>query len=216
MTWHLNLRIPGAALLLLAAAGLAWHGQPGVEQKWNLLAPEFTPHLIEREVYIDPGELFHLMNDDYIDLLIFDVRNESDWNQFHLVDAEHVTLADLPAQRDRLLSLPENAVLVVVSNDEILATEAWQHLMVIARPNAYILAGGLNLWLNIYAVPEDEIAGHGEANLARPDGTLRHHFNLALGHRHAAARPDEHHTAPRAYTAKVKLMKKLVRAGGCS
>lgn len=216
MKRHLDLRVPGAVALLLAAAGLAWHGQPDIAQKWDLLAPEFTRQLTEREVYIDPGELLQLMNNDYIDLLIFDVRNESDWNQFHLVDAEHVTLAELPAQRDRLLSLPENAVLVVVSNDEMLATEAWQHLMVIARPNAYILAGGLNLWLNIYGVPEEEVAGHGKANLARPDGTLRHRFTLSLGNRHAAARPDEHRTAPRAYTAKVKLLKKIVKAGGCS
>ena len=139
-----DLRVPGAAALLLAAAGLAWHGQPGVAQQWEFLAPQYESRLTEREVHIDPAELLHLMNDDYIDLLIFDVRDESDWNQFHLADAERVALDQLPQQRDRLRALPENAVVVVVSNDEILATEAWKRLMVIARPNVYILAGGLN------------------------------------------------------------------------
>jgi rhodanese-related sulfurtransferase len=215
VNWLPDLRVSGAAALLLAAAGLAWHGQPGVEQKWEWLASKYEPRLIEREVYIDPAELLQLMNDDYIDLQIFDVRNESDWNQFHLADSERIPLDALPAQRERLRALPENAVLVVVSNDEILATEAWKRLMVIARPNVYILEGGLNLWLNLYAVSEDEIAGHGQRSLAQPDGRLRHQFKRALGARHAAARPDQHLTPQREYTPKVRLLKKIAKAGGC-
>ncbi len=215
MTRSPDLRLPGAAALLLAALGLAWHGQPGVAQKWEFLAPRYEPRLLQREVYIDPAELLQLMNDDYIELLIFDVRNESDWNQFHLADAERIALDQLPAQRDRLRALPENAVLVVVSNDEMLATEAWKHLMVIARPNAYILEGGLNLWLNIYAGAEESVAGHAHTGLAPPDGTLRHRFKLALGARHAAARPDEHLAPQREYSPRVRLLKKLAKAGGC-
>ncbi len=210
-----DLRVPGAAALLLAAAGLAWHGQPGVAQQWEFLAPQYASQLNERQVYIDPAELLHLMNDDYIDLLIFDVRGESDWNQFHLADAERVALDQLPSQRDRLRALPENAVVVVVSNDEILATEAWKHLMVIARPNAYILAGGLNLWLDLYGSPEQQLADQGEAGATQPNGRLRHRFKMALGARHAAARPDEHHTPQRDYTPKVRLLKKIAKAGGC-
>jgi hypothetical protein len=210
-----DLRVPGAAALLLAAAGLAWHGQPAVEQQWEFLAPRYESRLIERQVYIDPAELLYLMNDDYIDLLIFDVRDESDWNQFHLADAERVPLDQLPSQRDRLRALPENAVLVVVSNDEMLATEAWKRLMVLAKPNVYILEGGLNLWLNIYGVPAEEVAGHGRTSLAQPNGRLRHRFKMALGARHAAARPDEHLTPQRDYTPKVQLFKKVARAGGC-
>ena len=155
------------------------------------------------------------MNDDYIDLLIFDVRDESDWNQFHLADAERIALDQLSSQRERLRALPENAVVVVVSNDEMLATEAWKRLMVIARPNVYILEGGLNLWLNIYGVPAEEVAGHGQTDLAQPNGRLRHRFKMALGARHAAARPDEHVAPQREYTPKVRLLKKIAKAGGC-
>ena len=155
------------------------------------------------------------MNDDYIDLLVFDVRDESDWNQFHLADAERIALDQLSSQRERLRALPENAVVVVVSNDEMLATEAWKRLMVIARPNVYILEGGLNLWLNIYGVPAEEVSGHGQTDLAQPNGRLRHRFKMALGARHAAARPDEHLAPQRDYTPKVQLLKKIARAGGC-
>ena len=210
-----NLPVLGGGLLLAAAGALALYGQPDLEQKWTLMAPEFAARLENREAYIDPAELLHLMNDDYIDLIIYDVRDERDWNIFHLVDAERVALDDLPAQRKRLRGLSELAVVVVVSNDEIRATQAWKRLIALAKPNAYILEGGINHWLNVYGVADEEHEKHGAASLSKPDGTLRHPFKLALGARHAAAQPDEHHTPERTYTTKVKLLKKVARAGGC-
>ena len=93
------------------------------------MAPEYASRLEYREVYIDPAELLHLMNDDYIELIIYDVRDERDWNIFHLVDAERIDIADLPAQGKRLHDLSELGVVVVVSNDEILATRAWKQLV---------------------------------------------------------------------------------------
>ena len=215
MNRYRNMRVAGALILLLASAALALYGQPSLEQKWSFMAESVGSGLAERQVYIDPGELLALMNNDYIDLIIYDVRAETDWNWFHLLDSERVDLDKLAAQRDRLLALPENAVVVVVSNDEIAATEAWKRLMALARPNAYILEGGLNHWLNIYGVAGEESGDHGETSLATPDGTLRHPFKLALGERHAATRPDEHRAPQRDYTPKVKLLKKIARAGGC-
>ena len=204
----------GAVVLLGAALGLVWHGQPSLAEKWKYLAPKYVERLLQREVYIDPAELLHLMNDDYIDLLIWDVRDESDWNQFHLADSERITLADLPAQRNRIRDLSGLSVLVFVGNDESAATEAWKQAMVLAKPNAYILEGGLTHWLDIYGVADDEEAGHGRASLL-PDGRLRHPFKLALGDRHAASRPDEHYTPHREYQPKVKLLKKVAKSRGC-
>ena len=208
-------QILGAGMLLLSAAGLAMVGQPDLKQKWEFLAPEYASRLTHREVFIDPAELLHLMNDDYIELIIFDVRDERDWNVFHLVDAERIPLEELPTQRKRLRKLSALGVVVVVSNDEALATEAWKRLMALAKPNAYILEGGLNHWLNIYGVDTEETGDHGTASLSRPDGTLRHPFSMALGARHAAARPDEHIAPQREYTPRVKLLKKIAKAGGC-
>jgi len=210
-----NPRVLGAIFLLAAAAALALHGQPDLVQKWDYMAPEYASRLEYREVYIDPAELLHLMNDDYIELIIYDVRDERDWNIFHLVDAERIDIADLPAQGKRLHDLSELGVVVVVSNDEILATRAWKQLMALAKPNAYILEGGINHWLNVYGVVADEHDNHASVSLARPDGTLRHPFRLALGARHAAARPDEHRVPQRGYKEKVKLLKKVKKAGGC-
>ena len=220
----MSVRIPnvlGALALLAAAGGLALYGQPDVEQKWAFLAPEYQPKLDQRQVQLDPAELLGLMQDDYIKLLIVDVRPESDWNMFHLKDAERIAVENLPDHRKRFAELPFNAVVVLVSNDEMLATRAWQHLMAIAQPNAYILEGGLNKWLNVYGHPDDQKAaddrtqGQGTADLDKADGTLRHPFRLALGSRHPAASPDPHDFPERPYDTKVKLLKKIVKKGGC-
>jgi len=211
-----RLQLAGAALLLLASVALALHGQPNPEQKWAYMAPQYRHLLDERLVYIDPAELLSLMNDDYIQLVVYDVRNERDWNLFHLVDSERMPLESLPGQRDRLLALPENAVVVLVSNDEKLATQAWKHLMVIAKPNAYILEGGLNHWLDIYGVAPEDAGGQDQTATVLQDGTMRHPFAQALGDRHAAAQPDEHHFPARSYEKRVRLIKKIAKAGGCS
>ncbi|MEN8762802.1 MAG: rhodanese-like domain-containing protein [Thiogranum sp.] len=210
-----DLRVPGVLILLLAAGGLAWHGQPSLERKWEFMAPQLESRLQEREVYIDPAELLDLINDDYIHLVIYDVRREPYWNEFRLVDSERMPLDRISGERDRLRAMPDNTVIVVVSNDEMLATEGWKRLMVIAKPNAYILEGGLNHWLNIYGVADEEVGDHGKASLGKPDGTLRHRFKLALGDRHAASQPDEHLTPDREYSSKVRLLKKIAKAGGC-
>jgi rhodanese-related sulfurtransferase len=209
------MRLAGALILLLVSAGLALHGQPSLQQKWGFMAEQYGARLTGRQVYIDPAELLDLINNDLIDLLIYDVREESDWNWFHLVDAERLDPDALEAQRDRLMAMPENGVVVVVSNDELAATEAWKRLMALAKPNAYILEGGLNHWLNIYGIASEESDSHGATSLVRPDGTLRHPFKSALGDRHAAARPDERHVPQRDYTPKVKLLKKIAKVGGC-
>lgn len=208
-----QLHLLGAAALLLASAGLAWVGQPDPMQRWRYLAPELEPRLAQRQVQIDPAELMELMHNDYIDLELIDVRNERDWNLFHLWGAERIPAEDLVAQHKRFAQLPSNGVIVLMSNDEAGATEAWKLLMATAsRPNAYVLAGGINRWLDEFT-PEPGQGPRGEQ--AAPDETLRHPLAWALGSRHPAALPDPHHFKTAQFVKRVKLQKRVVKKGGC-
>jgi len=203
----------GAAVLLLLAAGLAWHGQPAPEEKWQFIAAELEPRLTERQVQIDPAEMLELMYNDYIDLRLIDVRNERDWNLFHLRGAQHIPLDGLLEYRQRFAKLPENGVIVFVSNDERDATEAWKLVMANAqRPNAYILAGGLNRWLGEYAQPR---SGAKSVEQAGEEETLRYPMTWALGARHPASLPDQHAVQTHEFTKRVKLQKRVVKKGGC-
>ena len=200
-------------MLLLASAGLAWYGQPTPAQKWHFMSSELAPRLTERRVQIEPAELAELMRNDYIDLQIIDVRNERDWNLFHLWGAERIPPEQLISHRQRFAELPGNGVMVIVSNDEVDATEAWKQIMVTAsQPNAYILAGGVNRWLAEFAPGHHgrKITTEGAA-----DESLRYPVKKALGSRHPAAFPDTHHIKTLEFESKVKLQKRVVMKGGC-
>ena len=208
-----HLHVPGAALLLLAALGLAWHGQPGPQERWQFIAPELEPRLTHRQVQIEPAELAQLMRNDYIDLAIIDVRDERDWNLFHLWGAERIPREALFSHRKRFANLPPNGVLVFVSNDEIAATEAWKLVMASAiQPNAYILAGGINRWLAEFAPGQHRRRHTADES---PDETLRYPVKKALGSRHPAALPDPHHMKELDFTRRVKLKKRITVKGGC-
>jgi len=207
------LHVAGATLLLLAAATLAWYGQPTPAEKWEFLAPELEPRLTQRQVQIEPAELAQLMHNDYIDLAIIDVRSERDWNLFHLWGAERIPREALFSHRKRFANLPPNGVLVFVSNDEIAATEAWKLVMASAiQPNAYILSGGINRWLDEFL---SRPSAQRERNDDEADETLRHPLKWALGSRHSASLPDAHHAGTPELVEKVRLQKRVVKKGGC-
>ena len=198
----------GACIALLTAAV----GQPSVATRMAWKQADFDKRIASREVFIDPAELLGLIHNNQIQLLMLDVRSESDFNIFHLRDARHVTLADLEESWPAALSA--NVIVVTMSNDEQAAIEAWKRISVNANINAYVLAGGINRWLDLYDqhlvnVPGPEVGAEG-------DDTLRHSFDAALGDRTTVARPEGELVAERPFPSKVKV-RTPVRApgGGC-
>jgi len=141
-----------------------------------------------------------------------DVRPESDYNLFHIPDAHLVHLDEVAPLSVPLLTEPDNTVIVVMSNGEEQATEAWKTLVAEGVLNVYILEGGLNCWLDIFARGE-----YHSCNLETVSGSedLLYDFNGALGPRHPAANPDPE-AIELEYTPKVKIkVKKTATGGGC-
>ena len=67
------------------------------------------------------------MHDHKLNLVMLDVRNEADYNLFHIADSRNV----LPDQIEEIipdLHFEEaNKVFVVMSNDEATAQETWKY-----------------------------------------------------------------------------------------
>lgn len=82
--------------------------------------------LNNRAVQIHPGELLELMYNHRIKLFMLDVRSETDYDLFHIQNAQHVPMDTLLATIYRLRLEPDNSVFVAISNDEKAATEACQ------------------------------------------------------------------------------------------
>lgn len=193
-------RYAGAGALALAAAGLVVIGQPAAADKWARLAPTKEPALAAREVQIHPGELLATLADDRVNLILLDVRGESDYNLFHLHGVRHAPTPTIASLVPGLLMEPAaSTAIVVMSNDEAAATDAWKVLTAESVPNVYILEGGINGWLDVFAAD-----GDGIIPVSGGDDELRYGFPAALGERYPSADPDPHAYAFE-YTPKIKL-----------
>lgn len=206
-----KLRFVGAGILVIVALAVLFIGQPTTEDRWARLADEKQVLLDERSVYVQPAELLHTMHDHKINLVMLDVRDEADYNLFHIADARRVDLESLDELIPELHLEPANTVFMVMSNDENRATDAWKILVAESVPNAYVLEGGVNGWLTAFAENESGIA---PLEIAATD-EIAFIFAAALGAAYDSADPDPHGFEFE-YEPKIKLeMKRAPTGGGC-
>jgi rhodanese-related sulfurtransferase len=210
-----------AALILLGLGVVALLvGAPDTERKLAWAADSLDGAVRSRAYHIDPAELLDLMYNNQIRLAILDVRDGGDFNLFHLLDARRFAFTEDDLAWAR--SLPEEAaVFVVVSNDETRAEEAWKRLTVLKFRNAYILEGGMNLWLSL-CKPEHAAADRRPVHRIRADAAalgeerLRYTFPAALGDLYPEARPRAGCFSDRTFQTKVRVLKPVaVPSGGC-
>ncbi len=207
-------RYYGAAALLAVAVLVFAIGQPTNQAKWEDMVSDtdVEQRLVEDRAYqIHPGEVLDLMHRDDIQLFLIDLRSEADYNLFHLDGAKHIPFDQLLSNIPNFLLEPSNAVFLLYSNDEDLATEAWKMMIAEKVHNTYMLEGGVNYWLNVFTADP-----HAEVVYAPNTGeTLQHEFSAALGAMHPAAKPDAH-IFELDFVPKVKLeLKKGPTGGGC-
>lgn len=214
---RLPARLAGAGGLAALALLVTGMGQPSPLEKYRVIADTKDPLLEERQVQIDPGELIQVAANRVLKLVLLDVREERDFNLFHLVDSRRVPLEDLArgAYTKELLDEPPNAVVILVSNDELRATEAWKMLTGEGIMNVYLLAGGINGWLDRFAQEGACPGGCRPTDQPMTEGELSWRFNAALGAQPPIANPDLFADVTFAFTPKVKLEVKARPAGGC-
>ncbi|MCC6604042.1 MAG: YeeE/YedE family protein [Anaerolineae bacterium] len=205
-------RIGAGGALALTAVAVIIIGQPTTLDRWNRMADEKTVALEERAVQVHPAEMLEHLHDPKLKVIMLDVRSEADYNQFHILDAQRVSLEDIPALVPALHLEPANALFFVMSNDETAATEAWKILQAESVPNVYILEGGINNWLTLFANDEFLAAN---PRVSHADDQLAYTFAAALGARQTPAEPDPHQYEF-IYEPKVILqLKRAPTSGGC-
>ena len=198
----------GAGALVLAGLAVMLIGQPTVADRWERVAPEKQAMLDNREVQIHPAELRDVYYNSLVNLVMLDVRDEADYNLFHIKGAERVPLDELEAEAADLKSAPPATVIVLMSNDETVATEGWKTLVAMGVSNVYILEGGLNNFL----------ATCNDCPFTPYDGAdeeLRYQISAALGGKHPESSLHEGGQEIE-YTPKVKVESAgPVGGGGC-
>jgi rhodanese-related sulfurtransferase len=225
-----KLRVAGAVVLLVLALGVVLIGSPSLEQKYSkrtFTRTESIPQLkgdpisakvtysadqmlAKRLVQVTPEELFKTKYNQAINLIMLDVRPESDYNLYHINGALNLPLDKLDSVVPSLLSEPPaNSVFVVMGNDEETATQAWKLLAAEAVPNAYILEGGINNWIKVFG-KED-----GFKAVASPvKDQLEYVFPAALGSEYASCDPNPQEYEELDFVSRIKLELKRDKSGG--
>ena len=166
--------------------------------------------LEKRLVQIAPAELFKTVYNQSINLIMLDVRPESDFNLYHIKGAINVPLDKLPSIiPDLLTEPPANSVFVLMSNDETAATKAWKQLSASTVPNVYILEGGVNNWIAFFGKDE----GFQSAS-SISDDKLGYVFPAALGSKYESCDPNPQAYEELEFEAKIKLQLKRDKSGG--
>ncbi len=233
-------RYAAAGALVIAGGASIIIGQPTTQDRWNSIEDEKGTALADRAVQIHPVELVGLIHHQIgalpapvegetadpaaalevswtdiprLKVIMLDVRNEADYNLFHILDARRVSLDQIPDIVPALHEEPANTVIVVMSNDEQAATAAWKILVAESLPNVYILDGGVNNWIATFGT-EEFLADH--PPIDAPDDDLRYAFDAALGDRYPASQPSAKVMEAMVFEPKVKLqIKRGPTGGGC-
>jgi len=152
---RLPVRRLAAVALVAAGAVVLLRGQPTPTQRYHLLGPEVARQAAERAPFVHPAEVVALRKDLNLKVEILDLRDEHDFNLFHLGGSRRVELDRLlrPEGARPVLEAPPSTVTLLVGNGERLAFEAWKGLKGLGAANVYVLEGGVNGWLDAYAAP---------------------------------------------------------------
>jgi rhodanese-related sulfurtransferase len=237
-------KVPGrgvqafAGALVAASLVLVANGQPDPEAKFARMGPQVRKSVEERGIFVDPAEVVALRKDIGVQVVVLDLRDERDFNLFHIGGSHRASLADLEATErlKTLLDAPPTTVTFLVGNGEASALKAWKHLTAQGVPNLYVVDGGVNRWLERYPVDACVAERVGKAD-AKDDPAWR--FLYATGSTQPSAWPeldtsrsfrspcaepakeahgDSHHARSwpaHAYTKRVKLKSKAAVKGGC-
>jgi hypothetical protein len=123
-------KLAAVAALLAACAVLVAKGQPTPAEKWDLMAGALGPQVDDRSIFVHPAEVAELRKDVNVKVEVLDVRDERDFNLFHIGGSRRVSAADLssPDWLRRMLAEPATTVTFVVGNGEAAALAAWKQL----------------------------------------------------------------------------------------
>jgi hypothetical protein len=225
--------------LVAASLVLVVHGQPTADEKFARMPGELRRSVEERGIFVDPAEVAALRKDVAVQVRILDLRDERDFNLFHVGGSRRVSLAEMqaPERLKTILDQPPGTVTFLLGTGEPAALDAWKLLVTQGVPNLYVVEGGVNRWLERYPVDSCVAERVGAA-----DGTdvPAWRFRYAAGSTQPASWPElptsrswrspcapaadgahaagshEGQTWPAyAYTKRVKLKSKAAVKGGC-
>lgn len=129
-----------------------------------------------KEDQIDPATLSEWIIEGRRDYHLIDIRSAEEFGQGHIKGAENIPLKDL-LKKNTLEDLPEDKLLVLYSNGNSHAAQAWLVIKT-AGFDSYMLEGGFNFWNKVIMNPKAPTAN--AAGEISDDEILRYKTRLSV------------------------------------
>jgi rhodanese-related sulfurtransferase len=105
-----------------------------------------------RTDHITAEQLGQLIIDKDPDFQVIDLRDEAEYNKFHIPSAINLPLPTLFAS-ENLQYIDPDKLVVLYTNGGTHAAQAWVLLQQMGYSNTTVLLGGLNYWVDVYSNP---------------------------------------------------------------
>ncbi len=141
-----------AVILLLLAGGLVLLPKYTVNEG---ISPKlFVKNALSSERFINTDLLADRIINDDPSILLIDIRTEKEYNEFALPNAINIPLKNI-LDDDFIDYFDQDAYDVILySNDNFYADQAWMIGNRLGFKNLYVLEGGLNEWFNTIINPK--------------------------------------------------------------
>ncbi|REE82177.1 rhodanese-related sulfurtransferase [Lutibacter oceani] len=140
-----------AAILLILSAGLVL--LPKYEKHEGINPEELLSNAISPERYITSDQLANRIINQDPSLLLIDVRTAEHYNNYSLLNAINIPLKNLLDEESKAYLYQDAYDIVLYSNDNFYADQAWVLCNRLEYKNLYVLKGGINNWFNTIINP---------------------------------------------------------------
>ncbi len=124
--------------------------------------------------YIEAEDVAHWIIDKEPGIRIIDIRPAEDYKKYHIPGAVNIPLERL-LDKSSLESMDPEETLILASNGNTKASQAWLFLKEKGYDDVYVLHGGMNYWVQAFSAPKKPVEPYTD------DEIFRYQFRLAAG-----------------------------------
>ena len=163
----------GFGILILLGIILAFTPDEFKNHK-KISSQELLEQFQSGEPYIHAQELAHWLIDKDPGFQLVDLRSAEDYKKYHIPGNTHIPFSQI-TNKEYLELLDGERVLVLASNGNTVAAQAWLLLKQMGYGQVYILAGGVNNWVENFNNPSAPKGAYTD------DELFKYQFNKAAG-----------------------------------
>jgi len=142
----------GFGILILLALILAFIPDTSTGKK-SISNQALIEQLQQGGIYVQADELAHWIIDQDPGFQLIDVRSAQDYGKYNIPHNEHIPFEKLTSDESEEI-LDNDKMIILASNGNTRAGQAWILLKQMGYDEVYILAGGLNNWVQAFNNPK--------------------------------------------------------------